>query len=332
MGLETATYVAGLTAAWPLAGDKKNQGDDHLRLIKAVLQSTLPSADRPFYFPKTEVTAGALVLDPTDQNNDILVDTSAGSIAITLPSTLTSADKGWECSIVKTTNDSNAAVVSPATGTIASKVGSTATIRVGQLCDPARFKWNGSGWICYKSGPMIGTTENYDGTSTPPGYLDVWGGTYNSTNFAELFAVTASSTLRDKGGRVEAGLESVATRLTTGISGINGATLGAANGLTESVTIAQAKLPNATLAVSGSLSVLSTVVNIVRGTVITVGSVGSGGSVNTLAADGAAVSQQITSTGSLASGVTASMNGNVAQQTQPIVQPTIVVRKILRAC
>lgn len=37
MALETATYVGGLNSANPTATDPKSKGDDHLRLIKAVL-------------------------------------------------------------------------------------------------------------------------------------------------------------------------------------------------------------------------------------------------------------------------------------------------------
>ena len=39
MGLETATYISQLTTTNPTASDPVSQGDDHLRLIKSVLQS-----------------------------------------------------------------------------------------------------------------------------------------------------------------------------------------------------------------------------------------------------------------------------------------------------
>jgi hypothetical protein len=39
MGLESATYISQLVATNPLATDPISQGDDHLRLIKSVLQS-----------------------------------------------------------------------------------------------------------------------------------------------------------------------------------------------------------------------------------------------------------------------------------------------------
>lgn len=38
MGLENATTIAELNAAWPLGTDWLSQGDDHVRLLKAVLQ------------------------------------------------------------------------------------------------------------------------------------------------------------------------------------------------------------------------------------------------------------------------------------------------------
>lgn len=45
MPLETGTYISDLNASNPLDLDQKKQGDDHLRLIKAVLKATLPNAN-----------------------------------------------------------------------------------------------------------------------------------------------------------------------------------------------------------------------------------------------------------------------------------------------
>jgi hypothetical protein len=44
MGLEAATFIHQLNAAWPTgAADPKSQGDDHLRLLKSTLQATFPN-------------------------------------------------------------------------------------------------------------------------------------------------------------------------------------------------------------------------------------------------------------------------------------------------
>lgn len=42
MGLEAGTYLTDLVATNPLGADNRSEGDDHLRLIKFVIQSTFP--------------------------------------------------------------------------------------------------------------------------------------------------------------------------------------------------------------------------------------------------------------------------------------------------
>lgn len=45
MGLESATYVSDLVPANPDGTDAKNQGDNHIRMLKQVLQNTFPETD-----------------------------------------------------------------------------------------------------------------------------------------------------------------------------------------------------------------------------------------------------------------------------------------------
>lgn len=87
---------------------------------------------------------------------------------------------------------------------------------------------------------MIGSTENFDGSSVPPGYLLDDGSAFSNTAFAELFAVLGSSTLKDKRGRVEAGVDGGQNRLTTTYFG-TAPVLGAAGGL-ETDTMALANI------------------------------------------------------------------------------------------
>ena len=42
MGIENAQTIAGLDATWPTGSDPTNEGDDHVRTIKRVLQLTMP--------------------------------------------------------------------------------------------------------------------------------------------------------------------------------------------------------------------------------------------------------------------------------------------------
>lgn len=53
MALETASYVGGLVGTNPTATDPKSQGDDHLRLVKTVLQNTFAG------FPGMAVVTGS---------------------------------------------------------------------------------------------------------------------------------------------------------------------------------------------------------------------------------------------------------------------------------
>lgn len=57
MGLEAASFISQLDAANPLGTDSKGQGDDHLRLIKAVLLATLPNFNAALTATPAEITA-----------------------------------------------------------------------------------------------------------------------------------------------------------------------------------------------------------------------------------------------------------------------------------
>lgn len=47
MGLESATYIDGLVETNPTSSDNANQGDNHLRLIKAAIKATFPNITGP---------------------------------------------------------------------------------------------------------------------------------------------------------------------------------------------------------------------------------------------------------------------------------------------
>lgn len=331
MGLEVSTYISGLTPSWPPSGDPKSQGDDHLRLLKSVLQNTFPNASGPVYFPKGEASAVTMVLDITDQHNIISITTTGGDIAVTLPSGFTTTNAGWACEIMKTSADTNGVMVSPASGTISSRVGNTATIRVGALNEPARFIWTGATWVCVKPGAPIGVTQNFDG-AIPYGYMTLDGSTYSSTTFAELFAAYGSTTLRDKRGRVEAGVDGGAGRLTNSANGFGvAATLGAVGGLEWNILTA-AKLPSTGLSVSGTTGNdapdhthgytapnLSTFVGLQGGS--TYPSVALGGGSAT--SNGASVRHQHSFSATLAGGT---------DTPHPNIPPTIISNKAIRAC
>lgn len=86
MGLETGTFIDDLVSTNPVgSSDPKSQGDDHLRLIKSILQNTFPNAGQAFYFPSVGAakTSNYTVV-AADDHALILVDASAGAITLGL--------------------------------------------------------------------------------------------------------------------------------------------------------------------------------------------------------------------------------------------------------
>lgn len=322
MGLETASFISGLTPAWPLAGDTKSQGDDHLRLIKSVLQATFPNATKAFYFPTTESISGTQTLDATDNNNTQFVDTSGGNVTLNLPSGLGTSDKGWTVDVVKTTSDTNAVIVTPASGTILTQVGSVATVRVGILCEPATFRWTGSAWHCYKPGAAIGSTYEFD-NALPAGYMELDGSSYSNTAFAELFAYLGSSTLKDKSGRLSFGRDASQLRLSTAVFGADVTAVGSGGTGAQTRTLTTANLPPYTPA--------GTITN----GAITIGGGTLGGNLSASAASSIDFQVPRNAVAITASQAASTFTGTPQGGTSTgfsILPPGIIVRKCIRAC
>ena len=111
MGLESGTFVDDLVTTNPLGTESKSQGDDHLRLIKAVLKNTFKGATRAFQFPAcpaAKTDAYSVLL--TDQNALLRGDASSGTFIITLPAG-SAVFAGYEVTIMKSDSSANAVTV-----------------------------------------------------------------------------------------------------------------------------------------------------------------------------------------------------------------------------
>ena len=95
MALETATYLDSLVDSNPAGTDDKSDGDNHLRLIKSVLQNTFPNADQAFRLQHGKLkvkSSGSLAL--TDEGYMMVL---TGSLrAVTLPA---SAPVGFQIGV-----------------------------------------------------------------------------------------------------------------------------------------------------------------------------------------------------------------------------------------
>src|SRR5688572_20916932 len=100
MGLETATFINGLVPTNPVSGDTKSQGDDHLRLLKSVLQASFPDLDRAFYMRHNVGATGTTTLTAAHDNNTVYCDASAGGFDLNLPAGLTIGNI-WRITVIK---------------------------------------------------------------------------------------------------------------------------------------------------------------------------------------------------------------------------------------
>lgn len=254
MSLESATYIGDLVASNPVSSDDRGQGDDHLRLIKAALQATLPNASKAFYFPEAVAKSANYSILAADMNKVFLASTTGGSFTFTLP-TLAAGLAGWECTIIKTTTDTNPYFIVPPSGTMMS--GEIASLSKVRRCIPGRrtrVLWTGSIWIAERVvQEPIGTTKEYPLATLPVGYEWANGETLASasTNYPEFYAANGNSgVLPDHCGRVVAGQDDMGgisskNRLTGVTGSVNGDTLGATGGA-ETHTLTEAQLPTIT--------------------------------------------------------------------------------------
>jgi|SRR5882724_2486009 len=156
----------------------------------------------------------------------IFNSTLTGSVTITFP---TSFVKGYE-------------ILNQCTGSSAFTVTLTTTAAGGQvICAPVGefHDVNNTGTnMVFKSLHRVGRYWDYAGSSIPawvsgctvPPYLNCDGSTFSATTYPALAVILDSTTLPDTRGRSRFTLTQTTSRITTAISGINGATRFAAGG------------------------------------------------------------------------------------------------------
>ena len=116
MSLEAATYISDLSASNPAAGDNVSQGDDHIRLLKAVMQANFPNATKAFRFPAcvAEATGTVNVAFPDDNNKLFAVSANAASRTVNLPDASSGAtvnEDGFTVYVVKTDSSANTVTI-----------------------------------------------------------------------------------------------------------------------------------------------------------------------------------------------------------------------------
>lgn len=222
MGLEAATYISDFNASNPAAGDQQSQGDDHLRLLKTVLQTTFPNAAKAFRLPTDGAaeTANFSISFPGDQNKIKRVDATSGNITVTLSTPSGANAPGWGLTVARIDSSTN-----------------TVTIQGGTINGASSYALNGqwasvdliwidasSVWLALpRAGFAPGVTTTFHNTNAPAGWTK----------------------------QTDAGYSNAAIRTITSGTVTTGGSTGFTSVFT-SRTIAQANLPAVTLSYSGN--------------------------------------------------------------------------------
>lgn len=184
-----------------------------------------------------------------------------------------------------------------------------------------------------------GALMPYAGSSAPTGWLLCDGSVISQTTYADLYAAIGATyntsgegagnfRLPDCGGRVLAGKEASASRLTTAGSGVDGGTLGATGGA-QTVTLSQANLPNIAPTASGT----QTLVHASSGATPITPNSGSGANVGSPGSGVYPYSAFLgidNHTVNFSNATISSINGNVTQTAVNKVQPTLVLNFIIK--
>lgn len=239
MGLEAASFVTQLVATNPLAGDKKNVGDDHLRLIKAALQGSFPNANRAFRIPEILSKSANYSVVEADDNKTILCDTTA-TFTLTLP---TPSFAGWMVRVMKSTYDVNPVFVAPPSGTINTPTAAVARVRCNVPFLECVFIWTGSSFVKLSgSDSTVGQLEASMCPVPPVGNVLATGQSMLRADFPELFAIWGVTHGAADGTHFNA--PNPLNRFFVGAGSIYALV---ATGGANAIVIAQTNLPNYTL-------------------------------------------------------------------------------------
>src|SRR5262249_55798720 len=137
----------------------------------------------------------------TDDKSLISVDTTGGSMTLTLP-TLAAGDAGWSIEVIKTNTGTNPCFIAPPSGTIN---GFTKIRRTLEYVT-TKISWNGSAFFASRpSGGNIGSIREFYGSALPNDCLWPDGSTFVAANYVELNSILGGNTKPNRKGRVAAG-------------------------------------------------------------------------------------------------------------------------------
>lgn len=160
MGLEVGTFISDLVSSNPVGGtDQKSQGDDHIRLVKAILQATFPNASKAFRFPQILNKSADYPMVVGDDNSLVIVDSTGATRTISLPNIGTIV-AGFKTTILKSVAANSVIVDTPGAETINGAASRTLT---GQH-QTETYEFDGTNWrVIALIDPVPSATETVEG-------------------------------------------------------------------------------------------------------------------------------------------------------------------------
>lgn len=211
MALESGTFVSDLVSSNPPGTDPKNQGDDHLRLVKAVLQATFPDADKAFYLPGVQAKSANYPIVDADENDLFVVDSTGADRTITLP---TSPTTGFLVRVMKGDASGNTVIVD---GGGAETINGAATSVLTARYETETYIFDGTEWkivsvdndtggflsnVVEDTSPQLGAAldtnafaiNESEGTSVSGATPDIWQTDGNTVHITGATTITSFGT------------------------------------------------------------------------------------------------------------------------------------------
>jgi len=191
MPVESATFVSGLNSSYPAGSEAKSQGDDHLRLLKAVLLATFPNADKEIDFGKIATVAqitGNVAKVAGDFKFFPATDYITATATITLP-TIAGVTVNTR-RIFRSITTGEVLLDPDGTDTID---GLNANLRIPAYTE-IELVATAAGWLAMRRSQDFVGRMTECGTVTPPqGWLLCDGSAVSRTTYAGLFAVLGTT-------------------------------------------------------------------------------------------------------------------------------------------
>ena len=194
MGLETGTYISDLNSSNPVAGDPVNEGDDHLRLIKATVKASFPSVTGAVSATHTELNLIDGVTATTTELNYVDITTLGTAQA----SKAVTADANVDVTGLRNLTVSGTLTIGSNTATTLQAVYPVGSIYINAAVttNPGTLLGFGT-WVAFGTGRVI---VGYNASDGDFDALQETGGAKTHTlSTAEMPSHTHTSSLRGNG-------------------------------------------------------------------------------------------------------------------------------------